>query len=244
MQPPLRFDADYCEDVPLDDGASINLRLLTRHDRDALLAAYHSLSDPSRYRRFHRIKPDLSDEELDFFTDVDGWNHLALAAFTRSRDGYEKLVGVARFLRIPPGGSIAEVSLGVIDPMQGKGLGKLMLNRLVEAAAERGVRRLRFYLLENNRSTQTLLAASAWETNFEDDSTIVAADLMVPEATPLANDDGVDEALEDKLAELIRMIARGAIVTPISLSLVGVKSWMSETRRLVALLSEPAAVAG
>lgn len=243
MQPPLRFAADYCEAHPLDDGAPIKLRLLSARDRDALRAAYHSLSDPSRYRRFHRIKPDLSDEELDFFAEVDGWNHLALAAFTQSRDGHEKLVGVARFLRIAPGGSIAEVSLGVIDPMQGKGLGKLMLKRLVEAAAERGVRRLRFYLLDNYRSAQTLLTASAWETSFEDDGTIVAADLMVPDAPP-ATGDGVDAALDDKLTDLMRMIARGAIVTPISLSLVGVKSWMSETRRLVAELSRAAPAPG
>ena len=70
----------------------------------------------------------------------------------------------------------------------------------------------------------------------------MAADLLVPESTPLGPVDIIDESLEARIDALVRMIARGGVVTPISLSLVGVKSWMSETRRLVADLNRTAAL--
>ena len=173
----------------------------------------------------------MSSADLEFFSNLDGLNHLALAAF-RLRNGREvDLVGVARFLRLAPSSDVAEVAVTVRDEFQGRGLGKALLARLVESASERGIRWLRFYLLNENRPARSLLEHSVWETTFENQGTLIAAELEVPQMI----DEGPTGHLDfhEKMEDLIRMIARGAVASPFSLSLLGLRSWRRETGRVV-----------
>jgi GNAT superfamily N-acetyltransferase len=112
------------------------------------------LSERTRYQRFLAPKPEFSPDELRFLTEVDGEAHFALAALaTRSCS----MVGVGRFFRATVAAPEAEVALVVADPVQGKGLGRLLFARLCEAALERGVRRFTGLMLDENRAMRGLL---------------------------------------------------------------------------------------
>ncbi|HEU4533256.1 MAG TPA: GNAT family N-acetyltransferase, partial [Polyangiaceae bacterium] len=168
----MRYDAAYREELTLADGTPIGLRLLRPGDREALRQIFLSLSPASRYSRFFVETPELSDDALDYLTDVDDDYHLALIALTPSLDlKSERGVGVARYVRFADEPDAAEMAVTVIDELQGRGLGAVLLDRLVGAARERHLRRLRAELLVGNEAmARALRRVGAVQTEARDET--------------------------------------------------------------------------
>src|SRR6202022_2871453 len=97
--------------------------------------------------RFSRVKT-LSRESLIRLCPLDYDREMALVA-VRRHDGGSHMLGVSRYYLTPETGE-AEFALGVGDAHQGKGLGRHLLQRLIEIARERGVRRLIGLVLREN----------------------------------------------------------------------------------------------
>lgn len=155
--PGFRFHKDYEETVRLKDGTKVVLRLIQPSDKQLMLEGFARLSPQSRYTRFLAPKDKLTDEELRYLTEVDGIDHLAIVALLRSRFGKEEGIGVGRFVRSRDEIDTAEPAVTVADDQQGKGLGTILLHRLVEAAWERGIRQFRCELLAENARIRDLL---------------------------------------------------------------------------------------
>jgi GNAT superfamily N-acetyltransferase len=157
------FTADYVEQVELRDGTPVLLRLVAPEDKEMLRRGFDNWSPESRYARFFVPKLRLSDEELTYLCDVDQESHFALGAI-REGDGEPRGLGIARFIRLADldGEPItADAAIAVCDEMQGKGLGRIMFERLVAAAAERGIERFRCDVLGSNASMKTLIDSLA-----------------------------------------------------------------------------------
>jgi GNAT superfamily N-acetyltransferase len=150
-------DDRYEEEARLADGTRVRLRLLRQDDEDLLRRGFERLSPESRYLRFLAPRAALSPEEVRYLTHVDGHDHLALAAAIVRDDGALEGIGIARFVRLPDDPRVAEPALAVIDDYQGRGLGKLLLARLVEAARERGVEVFRATILPGNARMRRLI---------------------------------------------------------------------------------------
>ena len=146
----MKYDQPYRENVTLADGRVATLRLLSPADKDLLQQGFEGLYDDSRYRRFFNGKEHLSEKELRYLTEVDGEDHFAVGAVETGPDGGERGLGVARFVRFRGEDTVAEPAITVIDEAQSLGLGGVLLQRLVEAACERGVTRFRAELLSGN----------------------------------------------------------------------------------------------
>lgn len=158
LEPELKFDDSYHERFILVDGSPVLIRCLHAEDREKILEGFDHLSSTSRYLRFLTPKQLLSDEELRFFTEIDGRNHFGLVAVRSESDGSEGMgVGVARFLRLSATSTTAEPAITIVDELQGMGVGGRLLERLAEAALERGVLRFRCYILSENRRGQELV---------------------------------------------------------------------------------------
>src|SRR5262245_36906785 len=99
VEPALRFHHDYQEEVALDDGSRVTLRLVRPGDKPLLLEAFARLSPESRYRRFLGPKSNLSPAELRYLTECDGVDHFALGAVVRD-DAGEHGLGVGRIIRL------------------------------------------------------------------------------------------------------------------------------------------------
>jgi GNAT superfamily N-acetyltransferase len=132
------------------------------------------MSPDSRYRRFFSGITELSSDMLDYLTRVDGHDHFAVVAWTESLDLKEEAgVGVARFVRLPDEPDVAEAAVTVVDDYQGRGIGRLLLVTLVEAARERGVKKFRGEVLTSNEPMCRLLEAAGAKGKETGDGTVV-----------------------------------------------------------------------
>jgi len=146
--------ADEGERIRLEGGGEVLIRPVETSDRERLAAAFARLGERSRYQRFMAPKKSLTERELTYLTDVDHVAHEAIAAVDpKTGDG----VGVARYIRDPERPTVAEAAVTVADEWQGRGLGKLLLDRLVERAEANGIERFSASLLIANRAVRHLL---------------------------------------------------------------------------------------
>ncbi|MGH7820866.1 MAG: GNAT family N-acetyltransferase [Candidatus Binatia bacterium] len=182
----------------LRDGTKVRLRPIGPADRDRLAAGFEKLSATSRYRRFLSPTPRLTEETLRHLTATDGWNHLAIGAETEQGDG----LGVARFFRLESEPEVAEAAVAVIDEKQGLGLGHLLLEALVAAARERGIRRFRGYVLPENEPMRALLAEIGERATVRRERDLLFYDVLLPESR-------AEEIRQGPLYAVLRLAARG-----------------------------------
>ncbi|MEW8028251.1 MAG: GNAT family N-acetyltransferase [Candidatus Thiodiazotropha sp.] len=186
----LIIDADYCERATLNCGEMVYLRMVRPSDKATMQRAFTELSGPSRHKRFFGAKQMLTEADLRYFTETDGWDHFALGVVEVDECGSEgDGLGVARCIRLSDDPECAEVAITVIDRMQGKGIGRMLLERLVTAAIERGIRRFRFECLAHNQEMQNLVkkVCRVVETRSDGEIMIAETDLprQIPESTPV-----------------------------------------------------------
>ena len=117
----------------LRDGTTVDIVPIGVNDRARLVRFHHDLSPLTTYRRFFCVHPELSEREVERFTNVDHADREALVAVAG-----EEIVAVARLERLA-GGPRAEVAFVVADSWQGRGLGHLLYDRLAARARELGI---------------------------------------------------------------------------------------------------------
>jgi RimJ/RimL family protein N-acetyltransferase len=139
----------------LTDGTRVLIRPVQPGDKPRLAAAVARLSAQSARLRFMAAKPSLSNAELRYLTEIDGSDHLALVAVLA--DDPDRVVGVARCVRVAPGADTAEFAIVVGDPLQGLGLGTVLTEALGEAAAHAGIRRFSATTLAENVAVERLI---------------------------------------------------------------------------------------
>jgi RimJ/RimL family protein N-acetyltransferase len=99
---------------------------------------YSEMSERSRRHRFLVPAAELSEEDLEYLTDVDHRRHEALIALDTEAD---RAVGVARYVRVPRDREAGEVAVAVVDDWHRRGLATALLDRLTERARENGLTR-------------------------------------------------------------------------------------------------------
>jgi GNAT superfamily N-acetyltransferase len=181
----MHFDARYIERAQLPDGTAVTLRLVVAQDKALLRRGFERLSPESRHQRFFTAKRELSEAELRYFTELDGDHHFAIGATRRTSDGDEEGLGIARFVRIAAELRVAEAAVAVVDAWQGRGLGRLLLARLVAAARERGVTTFRVSLLADNTAVRALIDDAGEATHLAGGNGAIVVDVPLPDVPPL-----------------------------------------------------------
>ena len=170
----MKIDPTFREVHVLADGRRVTLRLIGPEDGEALRQAFARLSPATRFRRFLGGITALSDEQVRYLTEIDGENHVAIVATTDSHDlKTEVPLGVARFIRLAGEPEIAEAAVVVVDEFQGRGIGRLLLRALADAARERGVRALRAEVLASNTPMRRILGDVGAIVRSDDGATLV-----------------------------------------------------------------------
>lgn len=178
----MTFEPGYEERVTLSDGDTLLLRAISPRDADKLREGFSRLSPESRYRRFFHFIDHLSDEMVERLTNVDGVKHVAIVALVETPDLKDEIgAGVGRFVCLPELPDVAEMAITVTDDFQRRGIGKILMQRLTQAALERGVRALRADVLAANDPMRSLLEHIGAEL-VENDGDVVTYD--IPIATP------------------------------------------------------------
>lgn len=140
----------YLARESLLDGRPVMIRAIRRDDKEALVLGFQRLSRRSVYNRFLSPKRDLSAGELEYLTELDFVQHVALLAVVLE-DGTELAVGVGRFIVDDPGARSAEVALTVDDEHQGFGIGTLLLSHLAAVGRDLGLAEFWAEVLGSNR---------------------------------------------------------------------------------------------
>jgi acetyltransferase len=143
------------EEVTLSDGSHIIIRPIQPEDADALQTTFGLLSAQSIYFRFMSHKKELTDKEAERFANVDYHTQMAFVA-VGEKEGEPLILGVSRYALLDPAlPDLAESAVVVGDEFQHRGVGKVLLWRLVQYARTQGIRYLRgVILLENQRMVE------------------------------------------------------------------------------------------
>jgi GNAT superfamily N-acetyltransferase len=148
---------DYTATETLRDGRTVEIRALRPEDRAGMLAAVGRTSQQSLYRRFFTFKRGFSDQEVDFYVNVDFVDHVALVAVLEE-DGQSVIVAGGRYIAVRPGE--AEVAFVVDDAHQGRGLGAALMRHLAALARQAGLKALSADVLPANAAMLKVFATS------------------------------------------------------------------------------------
>lgn len=132
----------------LRDGRPVEIRALRREDREDLIRAVGHFSAQSLYRRFFTLKRGFTEQEVDYFLDVDFIRHVALVATLNEKGQQSIIVGGARYILTQPGR--AEVAFAVMDAYQGQGIGRALMRHLSRIARAAGLEELEAEVLPEN----------------------------------------------------------------------------------------------
>ena len=135
-------------DEQLNDGTDIVIRPIRPEDAEIEQAFIRGLSPESKYFRFMNSIHELSLEMLVRFTQIDYHNEMALVAIVPGSDGEEE-IGVARFMTNPDKIS-CEFAIVVSDKWRGKGIARLLMQKLIDIARNRGLEVMEGQVLANN----------------------------------------------------------------------------------------------
>ena len=122
------------ERVVLRDGSSVVIRPLAVGDEAAIASWFAGLGAETRYARLFVLLARLDRRTQSGLARVDHFNHEAIAAV--AADG--TTVGIARYLRTGKCGS-AEVAVAVADDWRGRGIARMLLERIATRARCAGI---------------------------------------------------------------------------------------------------------
>ncbi|HEX8784953.1 MAG TPA: GNAT family N-acetyltransferase [Telluria sp.] len=122
-------------------GQTILLRPIRPEDGPAHLALFNALTpDDIRYRMFVRVR-ELQPAQLARFTQIDYDREMAFIATRPGPDGHPETLAVGRVVADPDNVS-AEFAVTVRSDLKGKGLGILLMNKLIAYCRARGTREI------------------------------------------------------------------------------------------------------
>jgi acetate---CoA ligase (ADP-forming) len=147
--------ADDVVDVVLRDGGTLRLRPPGPDDRAPLVEFFASLSNRSRYLRFHGIRR-ADGEVVGQFLD-DGRDVGSLIGMLEGQ-----IVALASFVRLE-GGETAEMAFAVSDDEQGRGIGTRLLEQLAIRAQRMGIERFVADVMADNRRAIGVFADAGFE---------------------------------------------------------------------------------
>jgi acyl-CoA synthetase (NDP forming)/RimJ/RimL family protein N-acetyltransferase len=162
------YPSSWAADVALRDGHTVRVRPIAPEDAVELGRFHDRQSPESVYFRFMSPRPQLSEKELRYFTEIDYRDRMAFVAVLG-----DEIVAVARYERYK-GTDTAEVAFFVDDRHNGRGLATVMLEYLAAAARHRGIRRFTASTLPNNRKMLSVFARAGFDVSSRLEDGVVA----------------------------------------------------------------------
>ncbi len=131
----------------LKDGSVVEIRAVEPGDAELLVRGFEELSQRSRYERFFTAVPYLPSHWVDELVDLDHRDREAIGALDPVSGAG---VGVARYVRLEENPTEAEFAVTVADDWHGRGLGRMLLDELFDAARANGITTMSGDILATN----------------------------------------------------------------------------------------------
>jgi acetyltransferase len=150
------YPAKFVRIWELPDGRTVTLRPIRPEDAEIEQEFVKGLSAESRYFRFMDTLRELTPRMLVRFTQIDYEREMAFIA-TIAEGAREVEIGVVRYVTNPDG-ETCEFALVVADAWHRRGLGRRLMELLIEVARARSLKAMVGHILANNQGMLNLCA--------------------------------------------------------------------------------------
>jgi acetyltransferase len=175
------YPTQYVSREELGDGTPVTIRPIRPEDEPLMVKFHETLSEQSVYMRyFHMMKLDqrTAHERLTRICFIDYDREMALVAeHTDPESGEREIMGVSRLSRHGTAPDEAEVSVLVSDRFQRRGIGTLLLNRILEVGRAEDLRRITAEILFDNHTMQHISRELGFHLRRDAEEMVVKADL-------------------------------------------------------------------
>ena len=156
------------------------LRPIRPEDEPAHKQFVKLVSDEDRYKRFFADVGELGHEELARMTQIDYDREMAFVAVGQDGPFSQQILGVVRAIASPDQ-SDAEFAILVRSDLKGLGLGKLMMEKIVRYAKERGIGQLSGMTMPSNRGMINLARQLGFKIDIQLEDGVVNMELPCAE---------------------------------------------------------------
>jgi len=158
------------------DGELITIRPAKPVDERRIQEHFYTQDKDDIYSRFFQARTRFVRDDVESMFQIDYVKNLTLLAVV-GEFGFGKVVAVGEYL-LDPAKNIAEIAFSVSKEWQGKGLGKIIMNKLSEAARENGIFGLMAYTLPRNQGMIKLFKSLPYITKTVYDGEVVELTCM------------------------------------------------------------------
>jgi len=138
------------ETVPLDDGRTLLLRPIRPEDEPPLQDVFASLTPEEVRSRFFIPVKAFTHMLTARFTQIDYDRDMVLVLTEPGLPGTTPILGVVQ-INADPDGERAEYAIVLRHEMTGMGLGMLLMRRILDYAARKGIKHVYGDVLRDNR---------------------------------------------------------------------------------------------
>jgi acetyltransferase len=175
------YPIQYVSDEETSDGTRVRVRPIRPEDEPLMVKFHETLSEQSVYMRyFHMMKLDqrTAHERLTRICFIDYDREMALVAeHTDPETGEREIMGVSRLSRNGADPAEAEFSVLVGDRFQRRGVGTLLVERLLEVGRAEHLRRITAEILLDNRPMQLISERLGFHLHRDMEEMVVKAEL-------------------------------------------------------------------
>jgi len=159
------------EETRMIDTQEVVIRPAKPVDERRIQEHFYSLEKDDVVSRFFHEKSSFLRDEIEGLSQIDYINDLTLVAVV-GEFGFGRVVGIGEYL-LDPAKNIAEVAFSISKDFQGKGLAKILITKLAEAARENGISGFLAYTSPQNRGMIRLFKTLPYKVHTTFDSDVL-----------------------------------------------------------------------
>ncbi len=164
-----RYPEEFERCQVIADGTQVFFRPVRFTDEDATREFFYSVSPASIYHRFFQPVKSLPHSKVMPLVSIDYEKDMAIVATINDVAG-EKILAVGRYIRSSQEEKMAEVAFMVRDEWQNRGMGRALLEQLIEIAKMNGIEGFVASVLHDNKQMMAVFhnAGYSLKTSFEE----------------------------------------------------------------------------
>ena len=161
------------EETRVYDGQRVTFRPAKPVDDRMIQEHFYNMDEKDVQTRFFSLRRSFYREDMENMIQVDYIKNLTIVAVT-GEVGFEKIIGMGMYAL--EHGAVAEVAFSTAKEWQGKGIARIILDKLAEAARENGFTSLVAYTLTTNTGMIKLFKKLPYKikTVFEGDTLVLS----------------------------------------------------------------------
>jgi acetyltransferase len=160
------YPTQYVSEWTTKDGKKLIFRPVRAEDEPVMMKFHESLSDRSVYLRFlqpQRLSDRANHDRLSRICHSDYDNEIALIVEdTQAGEGELRVLAASRMTKLH-GTNAARLSMLVTDSCQGMGIGRQLMQKLIDVARNEKLNRLEILMTHDNHSMESMSKSFGFE---------------------------------------------------------------------------------